>query len=326
VSAADHPQEQAERRRVERRRREVIRRRRIALAAVAGVALVAGVLVGAGSGGGDPAAGEPEAEAEGPKLPRGGTSLLPGRRLVGFYGAPGDDALGALGIGSPEQAGERLLDQARAYRGNRPVLPVLELLATIAASAPGEEGDYILRQPDRVIERYLAEARRIRGLLLLDIQPGRADFADEIERLEPFLREPDVGLALDPEWHVGPDEVPGEVIGSVETRMVNEISAELATTVRELGLPEKLFVIHRFTADMISGPGVLRDRPGLATVVNVDGFGDPPNKIAKYRQLHPDPSTGLGSGFKLFYNEDIGLMSPEQVLELKPKPDLIVYE
>ena len=324
MSGADHTREQAERRRVERRRREVIRRRRIALAAIAGAALVAGVLAGAGSDGDDPAVGEQQ--AEGPKLPRGGTSLLPGRRLVGFYGAPRDDALGALGIGSPEQAGERLLDQARAYRGNRPVLPVLELLATIAASAPGEEGDYILRQPDRVIERYLAEARRIRGLLLLDIQPGRADFADEIERLEPFLREPDVGLALDPEWHVGPDEVPGQVIGSVETRTVNEISAELAATVRELGLPEKLFVIHRFTAEMISGPGVLRDRPGLATVVNVDGFGDPPNKIAKYRQLHPDRSTGLGSGFKLFYNEDIELMSPEQVLDLKPKPDLIVYE
>ena len=195
-----------------------------------------------------------------PKLPRGGTSLLPDRRLVGFYGAPADDALGTLGIGSPEEAGERLLDQARAYRGNRPVLPVLELLATIAASAPGEDDEYILRTPERTIERYLDEARRIRGLLLLDIQPGRADFAGEVERLEPFLREPDVGLALDPEWHVGPDGIPGQVIGSVGAREVNEISAELAETVRRLDLPEKLFVIHQFTAEMISGPGRVRDR------------------------------------------------------------------
>jgi hypothetical protein len=266
------------------------------------------------------------AEAERPALPRGGRSLLPGTRLIGFYGAPQDDALGTLGIGRPEEAGERLLDQARAYRGNRPVLPVLELLATIAASAPGEANEYILRQPDRVIDRYLAEARRIRGLLLLDIQPGRADFAAEVERLEPFLRAPDVGLALDPEWHVGPDEIPGDVIGSVEAREVNEISAWLAELVRKRDLPEKLFVIHRFTAEMISGPGRVIDRPGLATVINVDGFGDPANKIAKYEQLHADPSTGLGSGFKLFINEDLGLMSPEQVLELNPKPALIVYE
>lgn len=314
----------SDRRRVERRRREVVRRRRIGLAAVAGAALVAGALVGSGSGGEAPDVAEPKAER--PTLPRGGRSLLPGTRMVAYYGAPQDDALGTLGIGTPEEAGERLLDQAKAYRGNRPVMPVLELIATVAASDPGEDGEYILRESDRVIDRYLAEARRIRGLLLLDIQPGRANFAGEVERLLPYLREPDVGLALDPEWHVGPDGVPGEVIGTVEAREINEISAELSALVRDLDLPEKLFVIHQFTADMISGPGRVIDRPGLATIINVDGFGDPPNKIAKYEQLHPDPGSGLGSGFKLFLNEDIGLMSPEDVMALSPKPDLIVYE
>jgi hypothetical protein len=324
MSGSETVDQRARRRALERRRRDVVRRRRVALAGVACLALLAGVLVGSGDGGGE--SGTAEAEADLPTLPRGGRSLLPGRRLVGFYGAPGDEALGTLGIGTPEEAGERLLDQARAYRGNRRVLPVFELLATIAASAPGDDGEYVLRTPTRVIRRYLEEARRIEALLLLDIQPGRSSFAEEVERLEPFLREPDVGLALDPEWHVGPDEVPGQVIGSVSAREVNEISAGLAETVRELDLPEKLFVVHKFTADMVSGPGTVLDRPGVATVINVDGFGDPPNKIAKYRQLHPDPSTGLGSGFKLFYNEDIDLMSPEQVLELKPKPDLVVYE
>ena len=85
-------------------------------------------------------------------------------------------------------------------------------------------------------------------------------------------------------------------------------------------------MIHQFTAEMISRPRALRDRPGLATVINVDGFGDPPNKIAKYEQLPPTAAGAVLPGFKLFYNEDIELMSPEQVLDLKPKPDLIVYE
>ena len=82
-------------------------------------------------------------------------------------------------------------------------------------------------------------------------------------------------------------------------------------------------MIHQFTPDMIEGRERVRERPGLATVINVDGFGDPPNKIAKYRELHPDRSTGLGAGFKLFYNEDIDLMGPEQVLDLQPeaRPD-----
>jgi hypothetical protein len=311
-----------------RDQRQVVRRRRMALGVLAAGALLAGAVVGSGAGdSGDRGDGSTAATEPGrPTLPRGGRSLLPGTRMVAYYGAPQDDALGALGIGTPEEVGERLLDQARAYRRNRPALPVLELIATIAASAPGEDGEYVLREPDRVIERYLREARRIRGLLLLDIQPGLADFRDEVARLEPFLRRPDVGLALDPEWHVGPTEIPGEVIGSVEAREINQISASLAELVRELDLPEKLFVIHQFTADMISGPGHVIERPGLATVINIDGFGDPANKIAKYKQLRPDPRSGLGSGFKLFFNEDVGLMSPEDVLDLRPSPDLVVYE
>jgi hypothetical protein len=66
--------------------------------------------------------------------------------------------------------------------------------------------------------------------------------------------------------------------------------------------------------------------PELATVINVDGFGDQPSKIAKYHDLYPPATSGLGAGIKLFYNEDLDLMSPGQVLNLRPQPDLIVYE
>ena len=114
-------------------------------------------------------------------------------------------------VGTPDEAGERLLDQADAYSGGkRPVLPVLELIVYGRGGRSGR-GRRVrpAAESDAVIRRYLAEVRRLRGLLLLDIQPGRADFRDEVERLEPYLREPDVGLALDPEWHVGPTEVPG---------------------------------------------------------------------------------------------------------------------
>ena len=288
------------------------------------LALVAGAIVGAGAR--DETGSTAEAEADAETLPRGGRSLLPRYRMVGFYGAPGDAELGTLGIGPPSEAAARLREQARAYEGNRPVLPVLELIAVTAAAAPGEDGMYRIRQPHSVIRRYLDAARNARALLVLDIQPGRADFADEVKRLERYLREPDVGLALDPEWHVGDTEIPGQVIGSVELETVDAISADLAETVQELDLPEKLFVIHQFAAGMLEGGTEPAERPGLATVINVDGFGDPASKIHKYEELRPDPGTGLGSGFKLFLNEDIGLMSPDQVLALSPKPDLIVYE
>ena len=117
------------------------------------------------------------------------------------------------------------------------------------------------------------------------------------------------------------------MIGSVSATEVNQIAAELAaTTVERLDLPEKLFVIHQFTDDMITSKELLEPPEELATVLNVDGFGDPPNKIAKYDELAPRRQSGFGAGFKLFYEEDFPLMTPDDVLDLKPPPDLIVYE
>jgi hypothetical protein len=34
----------------------------------------------------------------------------------------------------------------------------------------------------------------------------------------------------------------------------------------------------------------------------------------------------LFPGFKLFYEEDTNLMSPKDVMRLKPRPDFVVYE
>ena len=313
-------------------RRAAARRKlqtRRALTGVAALALLGGVLFGALSGGDDapqPTAATSGAAPDPPvELPRGGRKLLPRYRLVGYYGAPQAEALGALGIGTPAEASAALRSQARAYRGKRPVMPFMELLASIANATPGDDGAYRTRQRTPVIARYLEQARADRELLVLDIQPGRASFDDEVDHLERYLREPDVGIGLDPEWHVGPDEVPGQVIGSVDARDVNRVAARMSAAVKKHDLPQKLLIVHRFTADMIVGEERLRSYPGVALVLNVDGFGDAPNKIAKYEELHA-PRGALFSGFKLFYEEDLGLMSPADVLGLDPRPDLIVYE
>lgn len=307
------------------------RRRRAALlaAGAALIALVAGVFVGAGAGDGsgdgdDPAA----AAAENPtiELPRGGTELLPGNLLVGFYGAPQDEALGALGIGSPEEASAALAEQAEAYEGNRPVLPFLELIATVANADPGEDGLYRSQQPKSVIDDYLEQARASQALLVLDIQPGAADFQDEVDRLLPYLREPDVGLALDPEWHVPAGVAPGAEIGSEQASVINAIAGQLSRIVAENNLPQKLLIVHRFTEDMVVNAEQLRPYPGVATVLNVDGFGIPEEKIVKYEDLQAPRRSGLFSGFKLFYLEDTDLMSPDDVLKLKQKPDVVMYE
>jgi hypothetical protein len=315
--------QEARMRRREEARRRTRRQRMLAVAlplAAAGLFLGVSSLTGGGSD-------RTQAGRESPQeLPRGGRTILPRWRVVAFYGAPQDPQLGVLGMGSPARAARRLERQARRYRRpGRPVLPAFELISTIAANSPGADGEYANRQAPRVIDRYLAAARRQRALLLLDIQPGRADFMGEVRALRRWLEQPDVGLALDPEWRVDPGQVPGQVLGSTDAATINEISAYLSRIVREGRLPQKLLVVHRFTHDMIRDEERLENRPGVALTINVDGFGDRPIKIAKYREFTRGRRR-KPNGFKLFYEEDTNLMSPRQVLRLRPPPDLVVYE
>ncbi len=314
----------------------VVRRRRLtALGVVAGVAVLGGVVIGAGGGGDDGAKGGTAAagktakdkpDAKPAQLPGGGRRLFPDRRVVAFYGNPRDDELGALGIGTPAQAARKLIKQAKPYSLKaRPVLPAMELISTVATAAPGPSGEYRDRMSFAMIRKYLKAARKAKALLVLDIQPGRGQFGPEIERLRPFLEQPDVGLALDPEWHVGPGELPGKVIGSVDADVVNAAASYLAKMVRARNLPEKLLIVHRFTDDMIARSDRLKPVRGVQTVINVDGFGANSVKVAKYHAFVKSTPT-MRRGFKLFYKEDVKTMSPKSVLALSPRPDVVVYE
>src|SRR3954453_14739601 len=255
-----------------------MRRRLVALGVL--VLIVAGLVVLLANGGSEPAQRQARAKpAPTPKpaeLPRGGRTLFPDRRIVAYYGAPQDDELGALGIGTPAHAARRLERQAKPYATKaRPVLPAMELLAVTAAASPGEGGRYNTRQDAAIINRYLRAARRAKALLILDIQPGRSDFFTEPTRLKRWLKKPDVGLAIDPEWRMGPGQVPGQVIGHVDAREVNAVSAGRSKVPGGRKLPQKLFLIHQFTNDMVDDPQ-LKERAGLAMVLNADGFGTRP--------------------------------------------------
>ena len=292
------------------------------------VALVAGLAAGCGGGSGD---GHDRSERRTkpkppPELPRGGRTLLPDYRIVAVYGAPQTPALGILGKGTPDDAARAAQRLARSYdRRRRPAMPALELIATVASGAEGQRRKYSYRQTRRQIDRYLAAAERVKGLLVLDIQPGRARFIDEVRRLRPYIERPDVGIALDPEWAVGPEGVPGRNLGSIRAGDVNRVSRYLADIVRRKRLPQKLLIIHAFTPDAVPDEvrAKFKQRDGVALVVNADGFGPAGAKVDTYRRF---ARNRYGNGFKLFYEEDVGLMTPRDVMSLRPRPDVISYE
>jgi hypothetical protein len=222
-----------------------------------------------------------------PELPRGGRQLFPRYRVVGFYGMQNLDVLGA---GPPDVVAQRLLKVARPYATpGHPVMPMFELIATVAHPFPTPSGRYRTHQKDAIVRSFLRAVRRIDGVLVLDVQPGRDDFVSSLRRWEPYLRQPDVGVALDPEFAMGPGQVPGKQLGRADAAAINRASAYVAGIVRRHRLPQKLFMIHQFRDRMIADKAKITIRPGLAMTWNADGFGV---RSAKLEDYGPTPATG----------------------------------
>jgi hypothetical protein len=262
------------------------------------------------------------------QLPGGGTQVFPDHRLVGFSGAPSSPALGPM-TGDLTAASDRLAQQAAPYGADRTVLPVVELIATVVQSVPGPNGDYSVAADDATVQQYLDAARAVDGVLLLGIQPGSGDFLPAVQYYEKWLTQPDVGVALDPEWAIEAGEVPGNVFGSTTGAELDGVSAYLDGLVTAGHLPQKVMLYHQLHADIVSGQEALVDRPGVAVVKSVDGIGAAADKIGTYQRVMVGTPPFVHAGFKLFYEEDTRsgpLMTPEEVLALVPQPEYVLYE
>jgi len=285
---------------------------------------------------GDGGSAQPSGErtSKGRELPRGGRVVFPEHRLVGFCGTRGAPKLGRLS-GNLAARAKTVEGFAETYAQGRKPLPVFELIAVIAQEAPGAEGLHRRRVPDATVESYLAAARAARALLLLNIQPGHSDFATEVKHFERFLREPDVGVALDPEWAMAEREgsakrVPGASFGRMRGRTVTDIARYLRGIVAEGDLPEKVLVFHQVNERVLVEEEAIEAQPGVAIVKSIDGLGRRESKIKTYDALVRTLSPGVHPGFKLFFDEDSEgghrLMTPEQVLSLTPVPAYVMYE
>jgi hypothetical protein len=237
--------------------------------------------------------------------------------------------MGILGEIAPEEMLARLEEVATQWAAadsGQKVLPALHLIATVAQSYPGPARKYRLQMPDSVIERVANWAEERGWILFLDIQVGVSTVQDEVKVLLPYLKRPYVHLALDPEFAMKDGKVPGtDWMGRMDAAEVNHAIGVLADVVEKHGLPPKVLVVHRFTRNMLTNASQIRLDPRVQVVIDMDGWGPPGSKMGAYRWFvvrHPVQYTG----FKLFYKNDKPLMTPQQVLELYPKPMYIQYQ
>ena len=258
-------------------------------------------------------------------LPWGGRQILPKYRVIAYYGNGQSKALGVLGHTSPDDAALAVAAEAKKWATpTRPALGALELIATLVDGYAGSDGNYSHDSTPEQIQPYLDAATKNNQLLILDIQPGRQDFLTVVKRYQQFLLKPNVGVALDSEWRMGPDQIPDVVRGHVTAAEVNSVTAYLSKLTVSHGLPQKVVVLHNFTQQMITDRADVKARPGLAIVWHFDGHGDRNNKLFGYNLLKVKKP--FFNGFKLFLAEDINIFQPNEVEALSPPPDFVSYQ
>ncbi len=268
---------------------------------------------------------EPQ-QAEAPPLTPGG--IFPNNRVLAFYGFPGNEEMGILGEYDMARLLELLREQARAYEEADPAHPVIlamEVIASVAQKDPGNDGSYVLDTDSALLDQYTAFTRDNGLLLLLDVQIGYRTVANEIEGLKPWLSQNHVHLALDPEFAMEDGQIPGEHIGQVDAEDVTYAQRWLVALAAEVGSSPKMLIVHQFQQSMITNKELIKPMAGVQLVIDADGWGVPDNKRATYdfvnRATHIEYD-----GIKLFYKQDVPLMTPEEVVALDPVPLLVIYQ
>ena len=288
------------------------------------------VALGAGFGAEEGLDWKLETAATGQQLPGGGQLLFPQHFFVALYGSPGTGALGVLGEQDLPGSVERAQAHAADYESlvqDATVVPAFEVIATVASSVAGPDGNYSTELPVEELRPWVEAAGEAGMYVVIDLQPGRTDFVTQAEQYRPLLELPHVGLALDPEWRLGPNEMHLTQIGSVSIDEVNEVVTWLADLTRAGDLPQKLLLLHQFRVDMIPDRDQLdTSRDELALMVHADGQGGQGDKQATWRTLRQTEPDEVAWGWKNFYDEDRPMLSPEETVAVEPRPNLISYQ
>jgi len=256
-------------------------------------------------------------------------SVLLNNDIFSLYGKPGSRGMGVLGqYGLPEIESVmndyvRLYDEANGPRG---IIPSFYIIFG-TCWPEGEIG--ILS--DAVVRQYIEFARERGWYVFLDHQIGKYTVEAAMKKLLPYLKYPNVQLALDPEWRT---TKPMQEIGFVTADELNTAQQMMQDYMIEHAIPGRRFlVVHQFKPKMISDRDSVKSDFALVQLIHcADGFGSPQLKKSTYALNAQATNIPLKS-FKLFTKPtvekagyDIPLMTPAEVFQLVPRPYLVMYQ
>ncbi len=260
-------------------------------------------------------------------------AILPFNRIIAYYGNLYSKKMGALGEYAPKEMWKRL--DAEVAKWNKAdsvikAIPAVHYIATVASGTAGKNGYYNNRMPESQIDSALSIAKMHNAIVFLDVQVSLSNLKTELPRLEKYLKMPQVHLGIDPEFSMKTGAKPGTKIGTYDASDINYAADYLVKLVKENNLPAKILIVHRFTQGMVTNYQNIKLHKELQIIMHMDGWGEPELKKGTYRHyLYKEPVQFVG--FKLFYKNDLKkapnrLMTPNELLQLKPKPIYIQYQ
>ncbi len=260
-------------------------------------------------------------------------ALLPFNRIVAYYGNFYSKQMGVLGEYPEDIMLEKLAAEVKKWEladPTTPVIPAIHYIASTAQPTPGKNNNYTMQMPFSQIDKSLELAKKVNGIVFLDLQIGTGNLMSEVEEIGKYLALPQVHLGIDPEFAMKNGERPGTRIGTIDAKDVNQVAEYLAKVVRDNKLPPKILIIHRFTEAMVTNYQNIRPLPEVQIVMEMDGWGGEQLKKMTYRTVITREPVQF-TGFKLFYKNDIRLpgsrmLTPEELMKLQPVPSYIQYQ
>lgn len=255
--------------------------------------------------------------------------LVANNTIVAYYGSPTSEKMGILGRYPKEQIAEMVLTKAREYdqaNGRDGVISAFYII--YGTCWPGGEIGYL---DDKVLLDYIKYAQTRGMLVFVDHQIGKYSVHEAMEKILPFLQYPNVHLAIDPEWRT---LSPMKEIGSITATELNDAQDYMNDYIRQHDIPGiRMLVVHQFADKMIQANQTVKShRDRVILIHTADGFGTPQMKKATYQRNAVALNMPI-KGFKLFFKSDFPLagfdtplMSPAEVMQLDPRPSLVIYQ
>lgn len=257
-------------------------------------------------------------------------SMYDNNIVVAYYGNPHSTRMGILGEGPLSVIGPKLKAMSAEYdaaNGDDGVISAFHLIyGTVHADA-----DVGILSDDKVLE-FIQYGMRNNIIVVLDHQLGKYSVEHSMKRMLPWLQYPNVHLAIDPEWST---TNPGKEIGSIPASDVNLAMKMMQDYLLANNIKQrKMLMVHQFHYRMITNRETVDPKPydRVDLIHNADGFGLRTVKLDTYRFIARMENMPL-KGFKLFFPKawktegfDKPLMSPQEVMDLNPRPIFINYQ